>query len=282
MQRLIAHRYEHTIVQDGTDRVLFGLTLPSESRINNIKATVSIKTLDSVLAESVGMYELAGYILPLPDVDAAPQYENLWDQLVPKQEDDDTIEMDSGSADTNPAFEPGEESLEELFSVGFQPEQIYKRRGIVSQDSPFSTAFFSTTSQFLFHERVKVNVSKNYFIEQPSVLVFGLSAPTFAHQKDKAAAPLTALTGVQIAQLKYMTGVLERAFYDTLGLTEAGAETPFEEATALLKIHLEPLVTTDGTNENIWSNEDYTVHVIAMIDHSVPGNFDMGTVSAAQ
>lgn len=283
MQRLIAHRYEHTLVLDGTDRVLFGITLPSDSRLNNIRATVQV-THGSISADvdHVGMYEIAGYILPLPDVDASPQFDVLWDTLVPKQQDDDLIEMDSGAAVADPAFEPGEESLEELYNVGFQPEEIYKRRVMVGVGHPASSFFFSTTPQFRFNEQFKLNVSKNYHVQQPSVVLFGISAPSLVLVANKATTPRTALTGIQIAELKYMTGVLERAFYDLIGRTEGGAESPWEEATSLLKLHLEPNVVTDGSDESKWTNFDYDVHVVAMIDHSVTGKFGLSTISAGQ
>ena len=285
MQRLIAHRYEQTTVLTETDRVIFGMTLPSESTLNNIRATVDVKTPvtnDRLSADFASIYEIAGYILPLPDVDAQPQLDVLWDQLVPKQEDDDTIEMDSGVADTNPFFEPGEESMEELYSVGFQPEQIFKRRELVTAAHPSAVLYEATGPQYVYAQRHSLQTRKRYFIENPSVVVFGLSNPGLATGQDKAASPVTSLTGSNIAQLKYMTNVLERAFMDVLAITEVGAESPWEEATNLLKAHLEPKVLTDGASGSPWINESYDVHVMAMIDHSVTGRFGVGTISAGQ
>ncbi len=43
-----------------------------------------------------------------------------------------------------------------------------------------------------------------------------------------------------MGEVKYIDHVLEMAMMDLLGLTEAGAETPWEEASDLLRAYLDP------------------------------------------
>ncbi len=68
-------------------------------------------------------------------------------------------------------------------------------------------------------------------------------------------------------QLQYIDHVMERAMLNLLGVQEVGAETPWEEATVLLKKYLRPLVLETqaasfvGVTWNCGGEMDYTIEV---------------------
>ncbi len=80
-----------------------------------------------------------------------------------------------------------------------------------------------------------------------------------------------------MGQIKYVGHVLERAMLHLFGVFEAGAETPWEEATALLQKHLDPdpSVALSFTPTAI----TWACHTEAMIDHSVVGTLDTKQIS---
>lgn len=80
--------------------------------------------------------------------------------------------------------------------------------------------------------------------------------------------------------MKYIGHVLERALLHLFGVTEMGAETPWEEATALLKKHLEPDVFEDVGGK--FGSDSWRVYSMAMFDHSVEGRLADVTVTTGR
>ena len=81
-------------------------------------------------------------------------------------------------------------------------------------------------------EVFRIRIRRKLRVRQPSVLVLGLASPNL---DDTTSVAQKAATEPELAQTKYIGHVLERALLHLFGLTEAGAETPWEEATSLLK-----------------------------------------------
>ena len=115
-------------------------------------------------------------------------------------------------------------------------------------------------------EVINIRVRKNYAIRQPSALVFAFASPAM---DDLTSTPENVAAENEWPRLQYMETVLEQALIKFMGLVEAGAETPWEEAAALLRKHLEPDVYEDTSGA--WKPQSYHVFVDAMIDHSVEG-----------
>ena len=113
---------------------------------------------------------------------------------------------------------------------------------------------------------VNIRVRKNYAIQNPSVLVFSLASPDLL---DTTGDLEVAAAENEWPRLKYMEIVLEQALIKFMGLVEAGAETPWEEAASLLRKHLEPDVFEE--NAGSWASQSWYCFVDAVIDHSVEG-----------
>ena len=76
-----------------------------------------------------------------------------------------------------------------------------------------------------------------------------------------------------------MRNTLERAILHQMGVFEAGAETPWEEASSLLRQHLNPDVF-EGTAGLFFTQGEYIFTGEASIDHSVTGDLHIGKVDA--
>lgn len=280
MLRLMAKRMSQIEVAGSSDTVLFGVSLPSGSRINGVRAEVHIEST-SVGLNSVNLahiYAVEGWILPVVDPDLGDSYDDIFDALVPKDTDTDALNLDTVALDQTPFYEPGEVTWEELMDVGMMPERIFHRhRVLTTAKLGISRLNAADTAGWWPHDYFEINIRKNYAIHHPSILVFAIGSPA---GDDTSATIPTAAAETEWGQTKYMGEVLRRGLLHLLGLVEAGAETPWEEATALLKKHLEPDVyeVTDGSlgSLGMW------VFCQATIDHSVQGDLGKSTVSTGR
>ena len=75
--------------------------------------------------------------------------------------------------------------------------------------------------------------------------------------------------------------MLERALLHTLGVIDVGAESPWEEASAILQKHLEPDVY-EGTGGRFVSGQTWDAYAEVLIDHSVEGEIGVRSVSSGR
>lgn len=281
MLRMYARRMSQKSITVGTDLVLVGMTLPSDSVIHNVSCRVSCLINSIFNFTSIAAYAVEAWLVPLLDPDAASPFDTLWDTLVPKDTDVEVLDLDTGAVDTTPFYEPGEIDLSQLFDVGLRPERVYQRIRMLTPLGGAAAVFQDSVSPYAprwvpgdsFHLQLK----KRYRVRQPSALLVGFASPAM---DDTTATAEVALGEAELAQVKYMGEVIKRAMMHQLGLTEAGAETPWEEATALIKKHLEPDVveqTVDTFAGGAWH-----VATRMVVDHSVVGELGKGQISTGR
>ncbi len=273
MLRMFARRMFGVRVAGSTDRVLAGISLPSDSVIHDIKIKGHIGMAangSEFTATQVLMYALEAWILPVFDPDAGDDLNTIWDTLVPKDSDVQTLDLDTGTVDSTPFYEPGEADWSAIMDVGFRPQRLYHSHRMlhmgnttgmrfVDSQTPFETKW-QPGANFQHHDR------KRYRVRQPSVLVLGAASPDM----DDTAATEPAAAGEQDwARTKYMGDTLHQALMDVLGITEAGAETPWEEAADLVQSHLDPDVFE--SDAGLFIGAALAFHGEMNIDHSVVG-----------
>lgn len=283
MFRMIARRRSQVDVSIGTDKVLCGMSLPSDSIVSDIKMTVEGADSGSVFKakDQAVMYGLEGYILPVHDPDAGTTLQVLWDQLVIKDTDTELIDLDTGATDATPFFEPGEINWNMVLDVGLRPQKIYGKYELLTFASPGQFRFQDNATPFAGEwtptALVNVRIRRPLRIKQPSVLVFGWASPSM---DDTTTTEETALTEPNWSQVKYMEETLERAHMTLIGLTEAGATTPYVEASALIKTHLEPDVFEEDADKYVGIG--WRVFAEMMVGHSVKGRFGKTILSTGR
>ena len=136
-----------------------------------------------------------------------------------------------GALDTSPFFEPGEADWTAVFDVGLRPERIYHRDRLLTIVNGSVFTYQDNQSPFNVEWRAgdsfSIHIGKRLRVRQPSVLVFAVAAPSM---DDTTVTIQAALAENEWPQVKYMSHILERAMLHVLGVVEAGAETPWEEA----------------------------------------------------
>ncbi len=282
MLRMFARRSGQAVIPAGQDKVLFGISLPGDSVINNIRAKIHCHESSAGLAAFQSVrYAVEGWILPVLDPDSATTFDNIWDALVPKDTDVLTLDLDTVAGDGTPFFEPGEVDWSDVFDVGLRPERIYHRQRLLSFVNGASFKFQDNQTPFAMRwsagDYFEINIARRLAVRQPSVLVFGFAAPAL---DDTTTTLEAALAEAEWAQVKYMEHVLERAMLHVLGVVESGAETPWEEATALIQKHLDPDVREDTAGR--FSGGQWEALFEMMVDHSVVGTLEKQQVSTGR
>lgn len=264
-------------VGPGTDEVMWGISLPSDTVVHRVSGEVHISGPNQKITTIQMMYGVRAAVLPILDPDAAANFQVLWDQLIPKDTDVQAIDLDTSATDATPFFEPGEADWSKVLDIGMRPKVVYDKTKVLSAMSPHSFRFQDNQTPFLpvwsAGDMFTFNF-KSFRVRQPSALVMAFASPSL---DDTIATVEAALAENEWAQVKYAEETLERAMLDLLGLTEAGATTPFEEATDVLQKHLLPDVHEETAAD--WGTESYHVASRALIDHSVTGRLAIKSLS---
>lgn len=276
MIRMFTRLMSSRTVVAGTDMVVVGLSLPSGSVVHDVNFEVHMQSGTIHTFADAAMYAIEAWIIPVLDPDSGSQMDVVFDRLVPKDTDTETIDLDTASSITTPFFEPGEPDFSDLMDVGLRPERIYSRSTLLTMVNGSIFTFQDNQTPFAIEwiagDVVRVRIKKRYRVDQPSLLVMAVASPSL---DDTTTTPPTMLAEDQWGQAKYVGHVLERALLHLFGVVETGAETPWEEATALLKLMLEPDVFE--LDAGTFVPATWNVVARGIVDWSVVG--EMGKVA---
>lgn len=270
--RMISTRYAQTLSIAATDTALFGISIPSGTIVNEIRARVRMIGIDHTLAfNNIVAYAVAMYVLPVLDPDLADTYDDIWDALVHKDADVEAggLELDAAGLDTINFWEPGEFDMSNIYEVGLRPQKLFGRYKFMTANDALMLVH-NTESPFtiiwLAGDVFEIRVKRRFYVSQPSVIVCAVATPATT---DTVTTQPTAFAENKWGQIKYMRAVLERSLINAIGLTETGAETPWVEASALLSEHISPDVVEKTSGA--FKASTFSILTEAAIDHSVEG-----------
>lgn len=269
-------------VSSDTDSILAGVWLPSGAILQGVHGEISIVGSTQSLLSTVGVYGLEGWILPVEDPDTVGTMNAVWDFFVPKDGTADLLDLDTAVSDSKPFYEPGEISWEFLFDIGRNARRIYHRHKFLSAANGAIMTRQDVETPFLDHyfpgDVQRVSVERPIRVTGPSLVAFAGTSPL--GDATSATAAVAAFTEPEWGQIKYIDHVMERAMMAILGLTEAGAESPWEEAADLLREYLDPLVLENNAGAlavNAWNFFGELV-----FDIIVPGKLPLGMLTGGR
>ena len=281
MIRMFAKRIANHRMTAGTDKVILGFPIPSGSRIHDIRVRMTLGGDNFLATQQVATYAAEMWLLPVQDPDNSIDMDTVWDNLVPKDTDVETLDLDTGALDTTPFFEPGEPDFSDMLEVGLRPERLFHRHRFLTL--PSGAIQFRQDNQTPFNDQwlpgdaFTIRVKRRLAVNAPMILAVAVAAPALDDTTTNI--PVT-LPEPEWGQLKYIGHVLERALLHLLGVVEAGAETPWEEATALLKSFLEPDVYESHAGDFVTTG--WRVFGDAMLDLSVAGELGRTAISSGR
>ena len=270
MTRMLSRRTWARPITAGSDGVLFGIWLPPGSGVHRVSGTCGVEADNILVAQQMCLGSVEGWVFNVDDLDNLATMDTEFDIHVPKDNGVQDLDLDAATADPKPFYEPGEIAWEFLFPIGRQPERVFQKRwmsymghnnAMVNQDpeTPFGFQFIAGTTFGLN--------ARGFRVDDPSLLVFGLASPdTLQTSSTKA---IEAIAERDWGRLRYIDHILEQAMVSLLGITESGAETPWDEAVLLLEEVLDPPVFETGAGNIV--PVTWRCYGEAIIDFSVEG-----------
>lgn len=279
MIRVFRHTLSQMLVNAASDQVLSGAQIPSEGKLNNVfgdvhaVATVPLPTIKSAL------YGCDGRVLLHQTPDDGATYNTLWDANVPKD-----VDVSSGAIDLNVSanaasfFEPGEPDVHAIADMAIADDDklFYKRRQMVSFASAPRGFVSETPDSYWPADHFKVRSGKSIFVDYWSLAAVAFASPAM----DDVTTTVFTTFGDESAlmQLKYLEMTLEQAWIQLVGLTETGAETPWEDAANMIGDYLEPTVVEITAGD--FSASQWQVMSKFTWDVSVPGRKEIRVITA--
>lgn len=278
--RVFRHTLTQRLIAAGTDEVIGHAPIPSDCTLNNVWCETHVVATGGVDVKEVAMYGVDGRLIPDRDPGDAVDLTAQWDLQVQKDEDvgAGVFSIDPGSSETSPLFEPGEPNLAAIMDIALDEKvEFYKRRKLISFISTPRGFIDGTPDVYLPGDVFKFHAKRNMRAEVHSNAILSFSNPSLDDVTTTAANSFN--TEAKWMQMKYFEVVLEQSWMELMGLTEAGSETPWEEAALLVEEVLEPTVIEETAGS--FQDAAYNVFCSMTFDITVPGRRRFNSISAA-
>lgn len=268
---------QQRVILPNTDKVIAALSLPSDCTLNSVRLGVSVEGPAMANINTVAGFAIEGWIIPVEDPDLADSYQDIWDLLVPKDDDADVVDLDTQAVESTSFWEPGMPELESIFEVGAAPQKIYaKATWLTAAKAGASAVLIDTTFKWFPTAYEQVGAG-SYHVKTPSVVLFGLGSPALT---DTSATEQVAHSENEWSRTKYIGDILNQAMSRVLGLIESGSETPYQEALELVRKLVEPTLLEETANA--FNPVGYWVHSEGNFNYTVPGTLGQTTLDSGR
>lgn len=262
---------EQHLIQIDTDKVIASTFLPAGGSLNGVRLTVEGTALTSQSVLIANLYGLTGFVVPLLDPDAAQTMDAIWDAQIPKDVEMSagSYDLDSVATDTASEFEIGEVDVSGMLDANAGPLELLQIRQLLTFAGNGAKGFESgTPDTWLPTFRHVLNLKRKARVDVHSVVMFAFSAPQLG---DTTTTVGTVPGETHMTLIQYITEALRLAAVDLIGLTEAGAESPYSDALAAIATFIEPdaVEVTGGA----FGAPSWNVFAKATFDLTVPGSF---------
>ena len=183
------------------------------------------------------------------------------------------MSLDVDAADTAPEEEFGEGNIQQVLGItAVDLVQVFKRERLMSFASHPLHGHLDTSVHYYWPaETFAVSLTKPVRVEQPAMLMFGFSSPSM---DQTTTTTRSSPSEIDWSRMLYMADTVRDLVKNAIGLTEAGAETPYVEAQTLIASLLEDKLieetaVADHFQEVTWN---VLVDVTAQIEMNQPSD----------
>jgi len=277
---IIGRRMSHVQVGALTDQVISEYPLPNECTLNQVNLKCSLVGDEETPILSAAFYGISGFVVPILDPDQETAVDTIWDNLVPKDvaEGAAVFDLDTAAADATPEYNFGEPDWGAVFGMaGNRPLELFRRRKMVTfAESPVGwLRVAAAPDHYIPVDFFRTVIRKKVRASTHSYILFGLSSPDTTQT---TATIKTTLAETEWTMMTFMETFLEDAAKHLMGLIEAGAETPYEEASAFVAELIEKVAfeeTAGAFDPQTWDCITQTTYNV-----TVPGTFKVGTLTS--
>lgn len=223
----------------GADGVVAWAPMPAGARLLSVTGELHLIGAEAAPVDAFAAYGFSGEVVPVVDPDGAIDVNLLWDNMVTKPVEPITAaatigqEFDFDTTQVNPDVEPGEVDLADISGMLdpgkriFAPtiEWLSAAKGTPMAVVAGTPDTYTPKSYKTF--RSQANVSA----EMESYALLAVSSPSL----DKTQAAATIVNSPQQwGILQNLRNVMEDFWRIQVGMTEAGAETPYAEISTMI------------------------------------------------
>lgn len=272
--QIIGRRSSQHLVAAGTDKVLVGFPLPALGSFNSVELDFRITGTPAATHLQAGFFGISAFIIPVPDPDDGSSFDLLWDQLIPKDVElgAGTFDLDTEATDTTPEFEIGTPDPGAVLKLNaMEPLEMFRRREMVTvHGNPLQS-----DDTYLPMSRIRTGIHRHVEINKPSIIAVGFSSPDVL---DTSTSVKVIPSETQWVLLQYMEVTLEQAMMNFIGLTEAGAESPYTESMAFVASLVEDAVFEQTAGA--YKAQSWNVFTNATFNISSKGSVDVGVLTS--
>ena len=264
----------------GTDRVIASMPIPPGGVFMGYRAEVHVigqarqdVLIGNKIAFKAVIVNLSGAMDTVASVDT------IFDQMVPKDiildidAGDDDIDWDDGTIG-QPFAEPGEPNWNELTQLGETPFGLTDiRRTITYASGGAKHQIFDVTNFYIPTLVVKVGSKRQVKVRGASY--FLLAAGTPVMDAVTTSVPNT-IVDDRWSLLTYPDVAFDMMLPDLLGLSEAGAESPYADVAGVIADIVEPTLHEQTTGS--WASAAYTIFADWKCRIATPGRPQMRTL----
>lgn len=279
--------YSARFITQATDAVIAWAEIPQNSKQVHASGEVHVVQGNAERGEQdeAYIYSCEGWVIPVEDPDTAQNIDTLWDTMLSKSgEFTSIVDIDTGTAQTNPRYAPGEGDITGLLGLNIVEDsnQWFQRDKMLSYaNSPrsFVQQTPTTDDSFTATDIFEYNTAKNIEADGYSMSLLGFGVPPMSDNASSISSPAGEAAWWSIM---FLEETLRVAAIDILGLVETGAETPFEDMAAFMGAVLTPdALIPVGVNADL-DGTDFHVFTKAQFMIQVPGTLDFGRVISAR
>lgn len=262
-----------------TDQVLAAFPMPPGSSLVNVKGSIDFGPTARIAQEAVIASGITAFVLPVADPDAASPVDTIWDQQVPKDEAeaDDVIDLDTGTIDPTPDWEPGVPDLVSIIGLDQAPEW-FSRASWMSINTHPVHIHLDTTIFYLPGDSISVDAQPRIYTAMYAMAMIAFSSPiTTVTTNVQRSAP----TKQQWGMLMYLETAVENMMQSLFSFPEAGQEQLYEDMSTFLASLTEPAVEEEAARGNNFTPVTYNVNMrmtaqIVMPEKGAPSNLSSG------
>ncbi len=270
-------RWFNGLAAAGTDQGLCSFPIPDEGKLVQQQGEFKLITPTSIALTAAVIYGVQAWLLQSEDPTTDfLDHDALWDSFVPKPVAASVAALDaSNAADASAAQEPGQVSITQIFNQEIlSPTRIFSREKLITLADGQTGFEPGSPSTFVPTDRFSISSNASYRAGGGDMgLVYGLSSPDLAGlvADDDVMDPLVNATG-GFYVMKYINEFLDKALVDLVGLSEAGAESPYEDIMIWLIGMLERL--SEGSGAGAFTAIAWTAKGKLTCGIQVPGTFE--------
>lgn len=269
--RMKMDRFASRSVAQATDEALCSWPVPAETTVKGVQGRISCIGTIGQTTTSVNPYAVNGWFLELPDDLLETAVDTILDAVIPKYSGTLGFDFDEESADAQPGFEPGE-IRNDLLGSNDAPEHIYQRRKYVTFPDVGSYHVVTEHTAFAYIPRDSFSVSRkgNRRADGNSAVAFQFSSPAndALTTETKLFPNFSGTARSEWIWLRMLDQVLEHAIVEMVGLTDVGAESPYDNLLDLLEFLISSANSMDG---GLYLDNTWVVHMQATMDYSTQG-----------